>query len=161
MKKSIFSVIVLVATALVLTFSACAKTETASVETAGHEGWLIDFEMAQAKAKAENKPLLLNFTGSDWCGWCIRLDEEVFSQSIFKDFAAASLVLVELDFPSNKAQSAETKAQNEALGEKYGIRGFPTILLLSPEGELLGRTGYQKGGAESYVMHLKEILYGE
>ena len=122
------------------------------------EGWMTDFAAAQAKARAENKPLLVDFTGSDWCGWCIRLDKEVFSQSAFQAYAAAELVLVEIDFPRRKTLSAELKAQNEALAQQYEIRGFPTILLLSPEGELIEKTGYRRGGPESYVAHLKEIL---
>lgn len=122
------------------------------------DGWMTDFEAAQAKAKAENKPMLLDFTGSDWCGWCIKLDKEVFGKAAFKDYAAAELVLVELDFPRGKEQSAELKAQNEKLAQQYGIRGFPTILVLSPEGELIEKTGYQRGGAEAYVEHIKGIL---
>ncbi len=122
------------------------------------EGWMTDFEAAKAKAVAEQKPMLLDFTGSDWCGWCIKLDKEVFSQQAFQAYAADSLVLVELDFPRRKAQSDELKAQNEALAQKYNIRGFPTIVVLSPEGELLGRTGYRPGGPEAYVDHLKAIV---
>jgi thioredoxin-related protein len=122
------------------------------------EGWMTDFEAAQAKAKAENKPLLLDFTGSDWCGWCIRLDEEVFSQAAFREYAADELVLVEIDFPRRTDQPAKLKAQNEALAQKYGIRGFPTILVLSPEGELIEKTGYRRGGPQAYVAHIKEIL---
>lgn len=119
---------------------------------------MTDFEAAQAKAKAENKPMLLDFTGSDWCGWCIKLKDEVFSQEAFQDYADASLVLVELDFPRKKPQSDAVKAQNEALAKKYQIRGFPTIVMLNPEGELLAKTGYRQGGAEAYVEHLKEIV---
>lgn len=119
---------------------------------------MTDFEAAKAKAVAEQKPMLLDFTGSDWCGWCIKLDKEVFSQQAFQAYAADSLVLVELDFPRRKAQSDELKAQNEALAQKYNIRGFPTIVVLSPEGELLGRTGYRPGGPEAYVDHLKAIV---
>lgn len=122
------------------------------------EGWMTDFEAAQAKAKAENKPLLIDFTGSDWCGWCIRLDEEVFSQPAFSQYAADELILVEIDFPRRKSQPAELKEQNQALMQKYGIRGYPTILVLSPEGELIEKTGYRRGGAEAYVAHIKEIL---
>jgi len=122
------------------------------------EVWMTDFEAAQAKAAAEQKPMLLDFTGSDWCGWCIKLDKEVFSQEAFQSYAAEALVLVELDFPRSKDQSAELKAQNKALAEKYGIRGFPTILILSPEGELIEKTGYRRGGAESYVEHIMSIL---
>ncbi|MDG1242513.1 MAG: thioredoxin family protein [Opitutae bacterium] len=129
----------------------------ASASAAG-DGWMTNFEAAQVKAKAENKPMLLDFTGSDWCGWCIKLDKEVFGEAAFKEYAAAELVLVELDFPRGKEQPAELKAQNEALAKQYGIRGFPTILLLSPDGELIEKTGYQRGGPEAYVAHIKEIL---
>ena len=129
----------------------------ASASAAG-DGWMTDFEAAKVKAKAENKPMLLDFTGSDWCGWCIKLDKEVFGEAAFKDYAAAELVLVELDFPDPKGQlakgqSAQLKAQNEALAKQYGVRGFPTILLLSPDGELIEKTG-----AEAYVEHIKGIL---
>ena len=122
------------------------------------EVWMTDFAAAKIKAAADQKPLLLDFTGSDWCGWCIKLDEEVFSQKEFKEFAADNLVLVELDFPRDKEQSEDLKAQNKALAEKYGIRGFPTILVLSSKGELIEKPGYQRGGSEAYVAHIKEIL---
>lgn len=126
--------------------------------TAG-EGWMTDFEAAKAKAAAENKPLLLDFTGSDWCGWCIKLDKEVFSQDAFKAYAKDSLVLVEIDFPRDSSKLPKGVAeQNEALAQTYGVRGFPTILVLSPKGELVEKTGYQRGGAESYVEHIKEIV---
>jgi thioredoxin-related protein len=86
------------------------------------------------------------------------LDKEVFSKAAFKDYADAELVLVEIDFPRNKEQPAELKAQNDKLAKQYGIRGFPTILVLSAEGELIEKTGYQRGGPEAYVAHIKEIL---
>jgi protein disulfide-isomerase len=126
-----------------------------------HASWMTDFDAATAKAKADEKPLLVNFTGSDWCGWCIKLDKEVFSKSTFKDYAEENLVLVEIDFPRGKSQSAELKAQNEALAGKYGIRGFPTILLLDADGKVIKQTGYRRGGPEKYVEHLKGILSGE
>lgn len=128
-----------------------------SLSAAG-AGWMTDFKAAQSQAAAEQKPMLLDFTGSDWCGWCIKLDEEVFSQNAFKEYAADSLVLVELDFPRGKEQSDALKAQNKALAEKYGVRGFPTIVLLSSDGDLIEKTGYRPGGAESYVAHIKSIL---
>jgi protein disulfide-isomerase len=128
-----------------------------SLSAAG-DAWMTDFEAAQAKAAAEQKPLLLEFTGSDWCPPCMMLNKEVFSQETFLDYAAEALVLVKLDFPKKKAQSPELKAQNEALAQKYGIRGFPTILILSPEGEVVGTTGYRRGGAKAYVEHLKQIV---
>ncbi|MGZ0655958.1 thioredoxin family protein [Coraliomargarita sp. W4R53] len=122
------------------------------------EGWMTDFNAAKAKAAAENKPLLVDFTGSDWCGWCIKLKEEVFSQTAFQEYAQDELVLVELDFPQGKPQSAELKEQNATLAQQYGIRGFPTILILSPEGELIEKTGYRRGGADQYVDHIQAIV---
>ena len=122
------------------------------------EIWMTDFKAALDKAKSKEKPLLVDFTGSDWCGWCIKLDNEVFSKDAFKKFAKAELVLVEIDFPNRKKQSEALKGQNEKLAQKYGIRGFPTILLLSPDGEVIAKTGYQAGGPEAYVQHLKDLL---
>ncbi len=152
-KASLLTLLALIAGAFIFTFSTHADpaTEEESV-------WMTDFEAAQAKAKAENKPLLVDFTGSDWCGWCIRLDKEVFSQQAFKAYAVENFVLVEIDFPRGKEQSDELKAQNQALAQKYSIRGFPTILVLDAEGEVIERTGYRPGGAEKYVEHLQEIL---
>ena len=165
MKKSTISLTLLAAAALffVATRNSADLTDTATIAAQGdsmHGAWELNFEQAQARAKAENKPMLLDFTGSDWCGWCIRLDKEVFSQPEFKAYAAESLVLVELDFPRGKEQSAEIKAQNKALAKKYSIRGYPTIVLLTAEGELIERTGYQRGGAANYIAHIKEILAG-
>ncbi len=124
----------------------------------GQGEWITDFDAALAEARAQNKSVLVNFTGSDWCGWCIKLDKEVFSQDAFKQFAATELVSVEIDFPTKKEQSEVLKAQNEKLLEKYNVRGFPTIIVLSSDGELLGTTGYQAGGPAAYVAHLKEII---
>ena len=148
MIKKLFKITPLLA-ALMLAFISTASATT---------GWLTDFAAAKAKAAAEGKAMLLDFTGSDWCGWCIRLDKEVFSQDSFQAFAENELVLVELDFPRKKDQSASLKAQNEALLQEYGVRGFPTIVVLSSTGELLEKTGYRKGGPEAYVDHIKEIL---
>ena len=121
-------------------------------------GWETDFDKASKQAKAEGKYLLLDFSGSDWCGWCIRLDKEVFSQDTFQEYAEKNLVSVLLDFPRRKEQSDAEKKQNRDLAEKYGIRGYPTVILLSPEGELVGRTGYQPGGPEKYVEHLAAMI---
>jgi len=125
---------------------------------AGGDHWQTDFATAKAQAKAEQKPMLLDFTGSDWCGWCIRLGDEVFSKKAFQEYAAESLVLVEIDFPSRKKQSADLKKQNDALAEKYSIEGFPTIVILSPDGKLIKKTGYRPGGPDAYVGHIKGIL---
>jgi thioredoxin-related protein len=120
--------------------------------------WKTDFAEASAAAKESNRYLLLDFSGSDWCGWCMKLDKEVFSQSVFREYAAANLVCVLLDFPRGHELKKSLKEQNEAMAKKYGVRGFPTVLILSPSGELVRSTGYQEGGAERYVEHLKGII---
>lgn len=135
-----------------------AAKAAAEEEAAKAFKWETDFEAAKDRAKAEGKPMLVDFTGSDWCGWCVRLKKEVFDHQEFKDYAAENLVLVELDFPRRKEQSDEEKAQNKALAEKYEVRGFPTILLLSDKGKEVARTGYKEGGPEPYIEHLKELL---
>ena len=124
------------------------------------EGWGDNFEEAKKESASKGRPILVDFTGSDWCGWCIKLKNEVFSKQAFKDFAAENLVLFVADFPSRKKLSEDVKKQNDALQEKYGIRGYPTILLLDKDGKELARTGYQSGGPEAYVTHLKELIAG-
>lgn len=121
-------------------------------------GWLEDFAKAQAIATQENRPMLLDFTGSDWCGWCIKLDKEVFSQPDFEEFAGKNLVLVKLDFPKRKKLPAEVEQQNKRLAQKYGIRGFPTIIILDPSGKQIGKMGYQKGGPGPFIDGLKKII---
>ncbi len=125
---------------------------------AGGEGWSHDFEAAKKQAAEEKKDLLMDFTGSDWCGWCIKLNDEVFKHEPFKEGVKDKFVLVELDYPQDKSKlSEETIQQNEKLQEKYSIQGFPTILLCDAEGRPYARTGYQPGGAEKYVAHLNEL----
>ncbi|MFO7822171.1 MAG: thioredoxin family protein [Lentisphaeria bacterium] len=122
------------------------------------EIWTTDYAGGVKKAKAENKPVLLLFTGSDWCGWCIKLEGEVFSKPGFETYVRQNLVCVKADFPRKKKQSKEVKAQNRKLQKKYKIRGFPTVVLINPDNEeMINRTGYKKGGPEKYVEHLKEL----
>ncbi|MCP3920301.1 MAG: thioredoxin family protein [bacterium] len=123
---------------------------------AGGEHWVEDFDVAAAQAKKEGKDLLVDFTGSDWCGWCIKLDKEVFAHDAFLESATKQYVLVSLDFP----RGAEAKAKvpnperNDELQRKYEVRGFPAILLMTAEGEVYGQTGYQPGGPEKYLEHI-------
>lgn len=120
--------------------------------------WLDNFEEAKLQASESKVPILVNFSGSDWCGWCQRLANEVFTKETFIKFANDSLILFEADFPRYKSLSDTIAKQNQALATQFGIRGFPTILLLDGEGNEIGRTGYQPGGAEVYVNHLKGFL---
>ena len=120
--------------------------------------WTDDFDKALAQAKESGKYMLVDFSGSDWCGWCKKLDKEVFGKKEFKDYAEQNLVCVLIDFPRQKPQSNKEKEANNALMEKYGVQGFPTILLFSPQGEVAATTGYEPGGAESYIKHLQGLI---
>lgn len=129
-----------------------------SFSFAGGEGWTSDFAAAKAQAAKEGKDLLIDFTGSDWCGWCIKLNEEVFQHDPFKKGVADKFVLVELDYPQDKSKlKPETIAQNKELQALYEPQGFPTILLTDAKGKPYAQTGYQKGGPEAYVKHLDEL----
>jgi thioredoxin-related protein len=118
-------------------------------------GWMTDMDKAMKLSAETGKPILADFSGSDWCGWCIKLDKEVFSKKIFKDFAKDNLILVMLDFPRSKPMSAKLKKQNSALASKYGVRGYPTVLLLDNKGKVIVKTGYRRGGPQAYVNFLK------
>lgn len=120
--------------------------------------WLDDFEKGLETAKKENKYVLVDFSGSDWCGWCIRLEEEVFSKKPFKEYARENLVTVLVDFPRKKKLSKKETEFNKELAGKFNIQGYPTVLLLNPEGAEVARTGYRPGGAEEYVKHLQELI---
>jgi thioredoxin-related protein len=123
-------------------------------------GWTDDYTKAVEKAKTENKNLLLDFTGSDWCGFCIALDKEVFSTSKFKTWAKENVVLVQVDFPHNKVLTKKVQAQNADLKSKYPTNGYPTIVLLDTAGKELGRkVGYSPGsGPEAYIAELEGAL---
>ena len=121
------------------------------------ELWMTDFEKAKATAAAEKRDLLLDFTGSDWCGWCIKLQEEVFGKDAFKLEAPKHFVLVEIDFPQEKELSAAMKAQNEKLQEQYHVEGFPSVVLADAEGRPYAVTGYEEGGAAKFLEHLAEL----
>jgi protein disulfide-isomerase len=128
-----------------------------SLARAEESSWLTDLPKAQAKAKTENKMVLLDFTGSDWCGWCIKFDKDVLATKEFKDYAAKNLVLVQLDFPNKKPQSDELKKANAALQKKYDVSGYPTFVVLDKDGKEVGRqVGYLKGGPEAFIAKLNE-----
>ncbi len=140
-----------------LVVATAAWTLTSSVFAAG-DLWVTDFEKAKATASSEGKDLLMDFTGSDWCGWCIKLRKEVFDLDAFKSAAPKSFVLVELDYPQNKSKlSKETQEQNAKLQQQFGIRGYPTIILADAQGRPYAQTGYQAGGPEKYLPHLDEL----
>ncbi len=119
--------------------------------------WVTDLPKAQAKAKTENRLVLMDFTGSDWCGWCIKLNKEVFSKPEFVEYAEKNLVPVEIDFPRKKTQSAELKKANQQLQAKYKIEGYPTIIVLNGQGKKVGELGYQPGGPKAFIASLEKL----
>lgn len=120
--------------------------------------WTTNLEQAIELAKKENKAVLVNFTGSDWCKWCFKLRDEVFVQNDFKNYANENLVLVVIDFPRSKTQSNETRMYNQTIAQQFGVQGFPTIIIFNKEGLPVAKTGYQPGGAANYVNHIKSFL---
>ena len=143
---------------VILSLFIVATVMAAIPAMASGNGWLTNFDEAKEEAAAKNLPILADFSGSDWCGWCIKLDKEVFSKASFKAYAKKNLVLLLVDFPSSKSQSADIKSQNQKLAKKYGVRGYPTVLLLDKDGKVIGKTGYQPGGPEKYIKSIKAML---
>ena len=125
---------------------------------AAESEWLTDLSKASAHAKESKKLVLLDFTGSDWCGYCKRMQAEVFSKPQFQDYAAKNLVLVELDFPRAKPQSDAVRKQNMKLAGEYEIEGFPTLIVLDSEGKRVGNFfGYVEGGPDAIIAALEKL----
>jgi thioredoxin-related protein len=127
--------------------------------------WYTDVKEAITVSNKVNKPMLMFFTGSDWCGWCIRLQNEVLKTPEFKKWATDNVVLVELDYPRRAPQTPELKNQNNELQQAFGIQGFPTVYFTSAEsidGKVsfkgLGQTGYVAGGPSAWLTVANEIV---
>jgi protein disulfide-isomerase len=144
----------------VQTDSSSTQTTTLTQTPPSKPGWGTSYEQGQQEAKASKKLVLLDFTGSDWCGWCIMLDREVFSQPQFKEYASKNLVLVEVDFPKKKRVSAATREQNERLLMRYQVQGFPTIIVLNSEGKMVAELGYMQGGPDAFIAVLERLRKG-
>ncbi len=153
-----------VASALISTTVAAAPTPVVEPTLRGEKvsdetPWIADFDVAVKRAQEEGKDLLIDFTGSDWCSWCIKLHDEVFAHEEFLAYASKKYVLVALDYPRNEEAKSRVPnpARNEELRSQYKVNGFPTILLMTPEGDVFGKTGYQPGGPDAYVAHLTKL----
>ncbi len=120
--------------------------------------WLESLDEAQKISIDTGKPILADFTGTDWCVWCQRLRDEVFDQPEFLEWASENVVLLELDYPHHGRQSAAIKAQNAELKARYGIESFPTIVLIDAAGNELGRNGYVKGGPNAWIQEVESFL---
>ncbi|MBB63867.1 MAG: hypothetical protein CMO81_02265 [Waddliaceae bacterium] len=120
--------------------------------------WITNWTEAKKEAETTNKAILVSFSGSDWCGWCMKLEHEVFASEEFIEQTKDQLVFVSVDFPRHTALPAEQQKHNYDLLKKYGVRGFPTVLLLNNDGETITVTGYREGGGSAYAEFLLDHL---
>jgi len=127
--------------------------------------WQTNINKAMEISKKSKKPLFLFFTGSDWCGWCIRLQKEVFKTPEFEKWAKNNVVLVELDFPRRTPQEPGIQKQNAELQQTFGVQGYPTVWFVNASKkdgkinlEKLGSTGYLEGGPSAWLANANQIL---
>lgn len=139
----------------------CATTPLSAETPPQQSGitWLTNYEEAVDKAKSSSKPLILFFTGSDWCSWCTKLDKEVFETQEFVNLAGNQFIFLKLDFPLNHPLTTQQTNQNKQLQKKYDVRSFPTLVILDPTGQQqIGHTGYRIGGGRQYAEHLRKMV---
>lgn len=131
--------------------SPAPATSSNTAYKAENEGWLVNLDEAFEKSKKTGKPIMANFTGSDWCGWCKRLTASVFSQEEFKKWATKNVILLELDFPRRKQIPENIRSQNASLQQAFQVSGYPTVWVFDLEKDkktnqyqikALGKTGY-------------------
>lgn len=120
--------------------------------------WYTNYDEASEVAKSKDLPILLFFTGSDWCTWCTKLEEEALHQSEFADLTSEKFVFVKLDFPMHHPLEPRAASQNQQLKKKYNISGFPSIVIVDEQGRRIGSTGYRQGGATRYASHLLQMV---
>ncbi len=138
--------------------AAAGAAPASSGGAASELSWSTDLPAALNQARSESKMVLLDFTGSDWCPWCIKFDRDVLSTAQFAAYAKSKLVLVKVDFPRHTPQSNALKQANEGLSKRFGVDGFPTYLLLNSAGKELGRqVGYAEGGPDAFIAELENF----
>ena len=145
----------LYATAILPLLAASPATQGAKVGQ-----WTMDFDAAKTLAKEKNLPILINFTGSDWCGWCKLMDRSVCSKPEWEAYAKENLVLVYIDFPQDKALvPVHFVARNQKLSDSFDVRGYPTYIVLASDGETrLGQLGASRTATpESFMADLKKL----
>jgi protein disulfide-isomerase len=153
---------VILAGLVALLASGCQhEAPTGAAEGPGPE-WMTDFPAAVAKAKAEGKPLLLDFTGSDWCPACMELHRRVLSQKAFADYAGQNLILVLVDFPERKPLPKAQEEANESLSKAFEVEGFPTLIVLDSDGKkILGKmVGYDGSTPKQFVAKIEKMKKG-
>ena len=134
-----------------------SRDETSKVALASYVSqndqakWLDSYEEAVKLSEQSGKPILADFTGSNWCGYCVKLKKEVFDTPQFKAWAAENVILLELDYPRPNRQADWIKRQNNMLRDRYEIASYPTVLILNADGTMIGSQGYQRGGPKRWI----------
>jgi protein disulfide-isomerase len=149
---------------LILFLCSCLLMSTYQLNSAEEIGreriqWLTNYDDAVNQGRTTSKPLLLLFTGSDWCSWCSKLEEEVLNTNDFAEAVGDKFIFVKIDFPLYSAQDPEVKSQNKQLQQKFDVRSFPTIILFdAQQNQKIGMTGYRPGGGKPYAAHLSKMV---
>ena len=121
--------------------------------------WLTDLPQAQTQARTEGKWVLIHFTGSDWCGWCMKLHKDVFQKAEFESYAKSNLVLVSIDFPKHKPQTPALQQANQKLAAQFQVQGPPTLIVLDSQGLMLGKLNYGNGGAKAFIAEMEKVIH--
>jgi thiol:disulfide interchange protein len=132
--------------------------DSTGASPATHTMWRSDLPGALRQALSENREVLLDFTGSDWCPWCIKFDQDVLSTPRFAAYAGQNLELVKVDFPRHTPLPADQQQANDALAKRFGVDGYPTYVLLNSVGREIGRqVGYLAGGPDAFIAELEKF----
>lgn len=129
------------------------------VQAAGQLQWYTNYQEAREVAKTASKPIAILFTGSDWCTWCHKLDQEALSTPEFANAVGDRFIFLKLDFPLNSTLPPDVTAQNKQLQRKFNVQGYPTVVIVDPKEEkLIGSAGYRQGGGKAYAQYLLKIV---
>ena len=157
-----FSFLKTAAIAAIMMATCGAMADDAAKKGAKVGKWTQDYDAAVALASESKLPVFLKFTGSDWCSWCMLMEDRVFSKAKFKHWAETNIVLVSIDFPRGKNVKTvpdDYRARNEKLASQYAVRGFPTYFILDPGGETIGRMGASRNASvETFLEELQRII---
>lgn len=135
-----------------------APVQAAPAETSNNLTWTTDYEDAVKQSTETKKPIILFFTGSDWCGWCKKLHKEVFATSEFAQKVGGKFIFVMVDFPKGSRLPQATIDQNNRLKQKYQVEGFPTVVIVDAKGQRIATAGYRAGGPSQYADYLLKLV---
>lgn len=131
---------------------------TAEQQEGSRFEWVSNYEDAIEQSRATSKPVVLFFTGSDWCGWCHKLEKEVLNTPEFASLAGGEFIFVTLDFPLYKPTDPKVTETNKRLQKKFDVKGFPTLVIIDKNEQQIGTVGYRPGGAKAYAEHLIQMV---